>query len=88
MAKSYGRLYLAREILRLWPDVDSVDKLLPLLDEVYRARWYPHYQDMMDTLSQQMPVATEFVMPSVFARDEIKKLSILELNDRERRSKK
>ena len=77
-----GGVYLAREILRLWPDVDSVDKLLPLLDEVYRARWYPHYQDMLDTLSQQMPVATEFVIPSVFDREEIKKLSILELNNR------
>ena len=80
--QAMGGVYLARETLRLWPEAETVDTLLPLLDDVHRARWYPHYLDMMNTLNQQVPVATEFVLPSLLSRPSVKDLSVLELLNR------
>lgn len=72
-----GGVYLAREALRLWPDARTVDALLPLVDAVYRARWYPHYEDAVGTAAQQMRAVLPALPAPLLARPAVAALAIV-----------
>lgn len=50
-----GGVYLAREIVFLWPgDKDILDALMPLINDAYCARWHVHYLHVQSVVQQEM----------------------------------
>lgn len=50
-----GGIYLAREIVLLWPgDREILDELIPLINDVYCARWHVHYLHVQSVIQQEL----------------------------------
>lgn len=50
-----GGIYLAREIVLLWPgDREILDELMPLINDVYCARWHVHYLHVQSVIQQEL----------------------------------